>query len=869
MSYKKEITQRLSLRLPQKEALDVLERIGELITFSKQEPLSQISEIIRKEFPNFTDFERDFPNICLALATGVGKTRLMGAFVAYLASVKGIRHFMILAPNRTILEKLEREFRDPNNGKYVFKGLGEIASRVKIITAENYNSGTGLRNDRRKQLEFFDQDEIHINIFNIAMIHTKNEVSRKIKKETEIIPEGYFKYLAGLSDLIVFMDEAHRYRSEGATQALNELKPVLGIELTATPFIEKGDKKRIPFKNTILEYPLSRAIQDGFVKQPWVAGRENFNIADYDEEAIEKLKIQDGITIHEQTKLHLQSYAQENNCVPIKPFMLIIAEDTAHANRLRSLVESPDFLSGRYIGKVNTVHSKLDAEEEEKMVRELLSIEEHHNSTEIVIHVNMLREGWDVVNLYTIVPLRTANSKNLIEQQIGRGLRLPYGELTGKVEIDRLTLVSHDKFNEIIDEANKPDSLIRSGLMIGKDISEKGYYLQEVLPKSEENLLSTMAENQRNVIRSVIEEIEKMGTVSDEEIAKKIIATATDRGVELQSCTHVSVVRELKDLRTGLSIKVPRITVEPYSKRGSRFLPFNLDLKAFTPQPFDQELLLQNLSTGTRDRIDTKNGLNSEENPFEALLNDLLNLDGVVDCEDTLDLVEDLAKQAISHLRSYLIDEEKIKQVFSQNRKLLVQYIYKQMIHHYDAGIEEFEITGDGYDLLPRQQTRFEVLQIKQTPINVKIPIDTKSAIKDFVFNGFNKSLYSILKFDSDPERVFAIVLENSETVKKWLKLSKGQIRNIFYTSDSSSYIPDFLVETDKRLFLCEIKRKCDMESKEVIQKARAATQWCDSATKQAKQNSEKPWSYLLIPHDEVAINMSFDGLAIKYGVYE
>jgi len=54
----------------------------------------------------------------------------------------------------------------------------------------------------------------------------------------------------------------------------------------------------------------------------------------------------------------------------------------------------------------------------------LLTVENKDNPTEIVIHVNMLKEGWDVTNLYTIVPLRAANSKTLVEQSIGRGLRL-------------------------------------------------------------------------------------------------------------------------------------------------------------------------------------------------------------------------------------------------------------------------------------------------------------------------------------------------------------------------------------------------------------------------------------------------------------
>jgi type III restriction enzyme len=97
--------------------------------------------------------------------------------------------------------------------------------------------------------------------------------------------------------------------------------------------------------------------------------------------------------------------------------------------------------------------SKTGAEEDE-MIERLLKVESPEEPTEIVIHVNMLKEGWDVTNLYTIVPLRAANARTLIEQSIGRGLRLPYGKRTGVAAVDRLNIVAHDKFQEIIDEAN-------------------------------------------------------------------------------------------------------------------------------------------------------------------------------------------------------------------------------------------------------------------------------------------------------------------------------------------------------------------------------------------------------------------------------
>lgn len=78
------IKNRLSLRAPQEQALNILANICQLLPLSKENDLvAQVAEI-RAKYPVFKDFERQFPNVCFALATGVGKTRLMGAFVAFL-----------------------------------------------------------------------------------------------------------------------------------------------------------------------------------------------------------------------------------------------------------------------------------------------------------------------------------------------------------------------------------------------------------------------------------------------------------------------------------------------------------------------------------------------------------------------------------------------------------------------------------------------------------------------------------------------------------------------------------------------------------------------------------------------------------------
>lgn len=453
------IVGRLSLRPPQRESLEILDRVTEIVPPKKDADLNSALAAIRNEFTTVTDFERDFPSLCFALATGVGKRCLMGAFISYLRLAHGINHFFVLAPNLTIYNKLIADFT-PNTPRYVFTGIAEFATEPPtIITGDNYESGVAAR---CISLPGFGQ-EVHIN--NISKINSEVRGGKapRIKRLSEYIGRSYFEYLAGLEDLVLIMDESHRYRASAGVRAINELKPVLGLELTATPFVESS-KGPGPFKNVIYDYPLARAMADGFVKEPAVVTQKNFNPGQFGAAELEKIKLEDGVRVHENTKVELETYARQTEQRTVKPFMLIIARDTTHATLLMQQFKT--ICDGRYKDKVIQVDSSKTGAEEDEMVQRLLAVESPDEPTEIVIHVNMLKEGWDVTNLYTIVPLRAANARTLIEQSIGRGLRLPYGRRTGVTTVDRLNIIAHDRFQEIVDEANKPDSTIRLAQVI-------------------------------------------------------------------------------------------------------------------------------------------------------------------------------------------------------------------------------------------------------------------------------------------------------------------------------------------------------------------------------------------------------------------
>ncbi len=212
---------RLSLRAPQSESLErlhkALESVPALRDSNARSPddLAAMIQALATQFPHLSDFEREFPSLCFALATGVGKTRLMGAFISYLHAAYGYRHFFVLAPNLTIYDKLIRDFT-PNTQKYVFKGIAEFATNVpEVVTGDNY--------EQRGTKSIF--DGIEVNIFNISKIaaEVRGGRSPRIKRLSEYLGQSYFEYLAGLPDLVLIMDESHRYRASAGIRVLNEL----------------------------------------------------------------------------------------------------------------------------------------------------------------------------------------------------------------------------------------------------------------------------------------------------------------------------------------------------------------------------------------------------------------------------------------------------------------------------------------------------------------------------------------------------------------------------------------------------------------------------------------------------------------------
>jgi len=880
------IRNRLSLRAPQEESLEILQELADRLELEKNPAIAEELSKVWNLYPICADFERDFVSICFALATGVGKTRLMGAFISYLYLEKGIQNFFVMAPNLTVYNKLITDFSQPNHPKYVFKGIAEFVTKPPlVITGDSYE-----KHESTQQADM--HTSIRINVFNISKLNAESRGGKepRMKRLQECLGDSYFNHLSNLDDLVLLMDESHHYRAARGMQVINDLKPILGLELTATPQIEKG-QKTIKFKNVVYEYSLAKAIRDGFVKEPAVATRKDFDPSTYSPEELDRIKLEDGIRIHEDTKNKLDIYARDNRTDRVKPFVLVVAKDTDHASQLMELIQSLAFFDGRYADKVMEIHSNQRGEEKEENIQRLLSLEDPKNRFEIVIHVNMLKEGWDVTNLYTIIPLRTAASMTLREQTIGRGLRLPYGKRTGVKKVDLLTIIAHDKFQQIVDAANAPDSIIQkeniieidpNAIAVKKEVITSGSVFDEEIQEArkqieqmvspEEKQQATFELDAKAAILEVLPEVGKATTQAadllSEGVKKRVVEKVRERvqSDPQQNLFADEIVKEaMARYETHTKafiariIEIPKIMIVQKGDVISGFHDFDLDTTPLNFQPVSEEIYRKTLQSKEVDHMTGKGGI-ERDRLDNVLVSEMINRPEI-DYDDQADLLFKLATQVILHFERYL-EEKEIQNVVVYHKRAIAEQIYSQMMQHFYVEEPEYK-AAKVYPFVQIEPHNFEKLTDDRIH-DFKETITPTSAIPSKVFVGFKKACHLKYKFDSKTEKDFSILLEEESKILKWMRPARKQF-TIHYERNTKKYEPDFVAETDAAIYMVETKGRRDMSTEDVAKKTEAALNYCNNATTFTKANGGKPWKYLLIPHDAVMHNMSFDGLASKY----
>lgn len=917
------INNTMSLRLPQYRSLEILDRIMRSVDLS--DDLGNIQSQIHDIYPIFKDFERSFPSITFALATGVGKTILMGAFIAYLYNNFNIKNYFIVAPNLTVYNKLIKDFGLPTFQKYVFKRINSFTQKPPIvITGDTYGQHVAGQTNL--------WDSITINIFNIGKINAEvrgNSVPQ-VKRLSEYIGDSYFNYLAKLPDLTVLMDESHHYRADRGMAVINELSPLLGLELTATPQVESS-KGAVKFKNVVYEYSLAKAISDGFVKEPAAATRRVFDPKKYTPDEIDRIKLTDGIRIHRNTKTELEMYAENERVRTIKPFVLVVCKDTAHASEIKEYISSSDFYDGYYADKVIELHSNQKGSEKDDNIQQLLSLEDENNKIEIVIHVNMLKEGWDVTNLYTIIPLRTATSLTLREQTIGRGLRLPYGKKTGNAVVDRLTIVAHDKFEEIINAANDENSIIRKeNVIVIEDNEDMGKEKEVVRPKTvfddfieqkEKNLKYARSEEKKKALIEDIETAKAVGLAIDEILTKPVnIAIPLTTKIEVESTPTTSqkdltapipapslqaeIVRKVittRDLDKPEVIELIKEKAKQHLEKDGQIM---LDLGDSIEKRIETAIapMIQQKIQYT---IDIPDIVVISSGTQRTLYRDFdLSTDYWFDFDVPSDeiIIEGLHNNTVTTLKSesFMTLPDKIENIIMSeilNLETLIEYedaadlLYKlvgQAINY--IGKKKDESTLNRTVLHHKRDIAKRIVdqvishsELADPEYEVKL-IKAVTPILQQDYTKFKED--DILKYTANipayeiKKKVVGHFTKACHTAYKFDSVPEHIFSIILERSDSVEkwlrpatgqfkihwdsshlYEPDFVVETKDNIFIVEIKASKHSSDDEVKLKAKAARAYCDNVNKLFAGTGKKEWEYMLLLDAEMVRTNSFEHL--------
>ncbi len=420
------LKQKMKLRHPQLECLKRFHIVLQDLTAKLSESTHEhIVETFQGHHADW-DYTGGFPSMTCALATGVGKTRLMGGLMAYLHNANEAHNFLLLAPRRAILRKLIDEC-SPRHPKYVFVDP-TLLHEPEVFHVNNFD-GFDRRSDRPVS-----GPTIWVLSPQALIGGSGTEENRRLRRGSEYSGLSPFDYLRSLNDLVVFFDESHHLGAANGgslpawTSVLREIKPKLVFEMTASPQVHA---------NLLYEYPLTTCLKEKlYTKNVQIIpcnNRDQLNEIEWD-----KFTLRTALERLNEKKKALTEVAEANpQLPPVNPLLLVVTKDTQHAEQIANWLKETNGDDA-----VLLVHSRLA---EDAFLEDLKEIESPKSRVQVIVNVQMLTEGWDVTNVYVIAPLRSMSTVAGVIQTMGRGLRLPFGRRIQNDEADTLDVLCFGK----------------------------------------------------------------------------------------------------------------------------------------------------------------------------------------------------------------------------------------------------------------------------------------------------------------------------------------------------------------------------------------------------------------------------------------
>jgi type III restriction enzyme len=599
----------------------------------------------------------------------------------------------------------------------------------------------------------------------------------------------------------------------------------------------------------------------------------------------------DGLTLLDAKRDAVRAYcAQAKDRRYVEPVMFLVASTIEEATEYRDLLAGADML-----GSTDQV-LLVTSEEPDAALAKLDQLEDPDSPIRAVVSVSMLKEGWDVKNIYVIASVRSMESQLLTEQILGRGLRLPFGQRTGNPMLDTVEVLSHRSFASLLKQAR---SLLEQTL--GDRVEEASAVANPVDGRRQPGVAvghDEMADDSRFTGSGMIEITLPGPAASDpnQEALFDLDSSQTEHDADPQRHTGLAIAT--MDARVGVAeaaTQTLRRVLTPRSPGGVKiplFLPsvvtrwerdpfsltsINLESVEALGRTFAEDnapTLLRKAIDAERDETGVVHVVIRDQieqvaasqavMPFETVETDLV---GRLIRQNAVSATAGEINAAVAIARAFLAGADVTEETpWRPEHGRLATARLTEWIAAKQTSSPAREVREVKPVRWPEPNERYEV----RPPADRHVVGSSREFERGYPYAGHRKSVYEVNTFDAySTEFVLAALFETSAPVRAWIRIDQTVPLRITYLAGAvqRQYEPDFVVIDDAGVhWIVEGKRDSEMTDPVVLAKRDAAVAWVNTVN--ASDEVHETWAYLLASESVCAAATSWDSVKAGGHVY-
>lgn len=817
------------------------------------------------------------PMYCIKMATGTGKTWVLSALLIWqylnakneeISSGRFSKNFLLVAPGIIVYERLldaylgkrkEDGTRNFDEADFkAFEGLfippaykDEIFGFVQSCVAQKEEigrkvTGDGLIAITNWHLLAGEEEEAEANsplespfvaIKKLLPITPGTSAGHSLEQlDNQYLRGKELAYLAKLENLVIFNDEAHHLgeftKAEEVLEkkwqraiddiSQNKKNRFVQIDFSATPYTVTGSgPKRTKhfFPHIIINFELVTAIQHGLVKTVAIDKRKEIAALPLDFKA----EREDGKTIglSEGQRVMLRAGLTklkilEEGFVKLDenkhPKMLVTCEDTSVVPWVNQFLKQERYSEDDIMEIHSDRKGEIGQKEWDSVKQKLFSIDKSKNP-KVIVSVLMLREGFDVNNICVIVPLRSSTSAILLEQTIGRGLRLmwrgPNYEDSKRENREKLLIkkVEPDNFMDILSIIEHPlfaefyETELIGAMSVTKTLPDKDHVVGDIINVS---------------LKEDYQEYDFCWPIIVHDKEEHLISGE----LSLENLQPFPI--KLEDLKPFVVREGERFYGEELTVK-TRFGEYSVTAAIFNAKSYNS--FIQKI-------VDAVSSVHVKVSKRTQKIFPLMQINTAF-----------IAKLTDEYIRHNLFGKE--FDPLANNNWRILMLTQGKIIQHIVKNLSQAV-----YDLQNRRAvTDAKIIKKYFSEIS-------EMKIRETYALDVAKTIYQKIAYPSNKgglERDFIQFIDSQSTVKAFIKIVEHyhEFANIIYIRDDgllAPYFPDFLVRIGGKVSLVETKAQRDLHNINVLQKRRATLDWINKINElNPEDRMNCTWSYVLL----------------------